>query len=67
MMTVELIGRIRRTTCRDTRNRRAIPRMLSPSTRCARRILPIVSTVIIPAGPLCNQRRHPPRPESVNY
>ena len=27
--------------------------MLSPSTRYARRILPIVSTVIIPAGPLC--------------
>src|SRR5262245_24686853 len=44
-----------------------MPRMLSPSTRYARRILPIVSTVIIPAGPLCNQRRHPPTPESVNY
>src|SRR5436189_6106598 len=34
--------------------------------KVSRRILPIVSTVIIPAGPLCNQRRHPPMPESVN-
>jgi hypothetical protein len=40
--------------------RRAISRMLSPSTRYAWRILPIVSKVIVPAGPLCNQRRHPP-------
>src|SRR6185295_5186301 len=57
----------RRTTCRETRSRRAIPRMLSCSTKYARRILPIVSTVIIPAGPLYNQRRHLPLPESVNY
>ena len=39
----------------------------SRSTKYARRILPIVSTVIIPAGPLCNQRRHLPLPELVNF
>jgi hypothetical protein len=39
---------------------------LARAVRLSAADLPIVSTVIIPAGPLCSQRTHPPMPESVN-
>ena len=69
-LVVELAGLARDRPAHDLSRHTQTPRYPSDAlalNKYARRILPIVSTVIIPAGPLCNQRRHLPLPESVNF